>query len=708
MKNITKKFTTEAQRPREKQAVILGVLDSGVAGLSSDALTILQQADVVIGARRTLRLFAKTFDPNAQIHDLTGNLKQVPNWITAGIDRQQSVVVLATGDPLCHGIGNYLIGKLGTEALLIMPNLSALQLACARAGISWEDGYICSVHSKDAGEWSQNPGKAHGLYPLFKACTQHRKIVVFTSPDNNPARIARLLCHEGLDNDFEMMVAERLLQPDARMVRGVPIGELATQAFADPNMVILQRKNSPEQPVIFGLEDQYFNQRRPDKGLITKREVRAVSLSQMQLKKNSIVWDIGAGSGAVGLEAARLCPNGWVYAIEKNAADFTIAESNRQQMGIHHYTLIHNKAPHEIDAWPDPDAVFVGGSGGELATLIGLILSRLKDGGHLVMNFVTLENLSAAVETLKRLNAAWDVTQMQVSRSKPILHMHRMGAENPVWIVTATPLTPSASASAPLGKLIAASLGPGDPGLITRKAWEAINSTACWCYPVRKRGGSSHALGIATRSGLATPYDAIPLIFPMTHDAELLAKSWAIAAATILPLLQAGRDVVFLVEGDASTFSTFTYLARSVQGLNCAITVEIIAGVPSFNAAAADSGMPLAETDDTVAIVPAGYGLHELDTLLPHFDTLVLLKVKPLLDSLIDWLSARDLLTDTLFVEKAGSPEERVVREVASLKGQKVNYLSLMLVRNPNRKRGDLIRGCKKKGNYSASIENIP
>jgi len=212
-----------------------------------------------------------------------------------------------------------------------------------------------------------------------------------------------------------------------------------------------------------------------------------------------------------------------------------------------------------------------------------------------------------------------------------------------------------------------------------------------------RKGGKSHALGIVERTELHVPDDTLELVFPMTHDAEVLARAWARAAERIVPVLQAGRDVVFLVEGDASTFSTFTYLARYVQGLDADIVVETIAGVPSYNAAAASTAFPLAETDDTVAIVPAGYGLHELDALLPHFDTLVLMKVKPLLDSLIDWLMDKELLQDAVFVEKAGAPEERTIRDVASLKGEKVNYLSLMLVRNPNRKRGEVIRGCKKK-----------
>jgi len=247
-----------------------------------------------------------------------------------------------------------------------------------------------------------------------------------------------MLLAENMDDAFEMIIAENLSQKDECIVQGESIQTLANQDFADLNMVILERTKQLEKPVLFGLEDSSFNQRKPEKGLITKREVRAVSLAMMQLKVNSIVWDIGAGSGSVGLEAARLCPNGWVYAVEKNAVDFEIAKSNQQDMGIHHYTLINAKAPEGLDAWPNPDAVFVGGSGGELTELIRLIVSRLNDGGHLVMNFVTIENLAAATETLKGMNVNWQVTQMQVSRSKPILHMHRMAAENPVWIVTVT------------------------------------------------------------------------------------------------------------------------------------------------------------------------------------------------------------------------------------------------------------------------------
>ena len=247
------------------------------------------------------------------------------------------------------------------------------------------------------------------------------------------------------------------------------------------------------------------------------------------------------------------------------------------------------------------------------------------------------------------------------------------------------------------GKLIGASLGPGDPELITRRAWAALQSGARWLYPVKKAEESSYALSIVARGGIAVPDDAVELVFPMTRDAEILAKAWARAAEQTVKLLAEGRDLVFLVEGDASTFATFGHLARVVHELVPDIEVETIPGVSSFTAAAAATGMPLAEEDETLAIIPTAYGTGVIDHMLDEFDTLILLKVKPLLDEVLELLERRDLLATSCFIEKVGSPDERVVRDLASLKGEKVNYLSLLLVQNPKRQRGELRRGCRQR-----------
>ena len=417
--------------------IIIGVLDNGTDGLTPAGLEHIKTADVVIGGTRVLTLFAALLRPAAKTFDLTGKLAHVPAWIAQARADRLKVVVLATGDPLCHGVAHYLIGKLGSEACVVLPNVSTLQLAFARMGWAWQDAHIASVHSKDAGEWSPGSGPEHGLYSLLQDLQHHTLLGIFTSPENTPARIARMLLAERLDADWRMSVAERLSQPDERVLRDLSIADAAQQTFADPNIVMLRRATAARGPVLFGLADESFEQRKPEKGLITKREVRAVSLARMQLRDDSIVWDIGAGSGAVGLEATRLCPRGHVYAIEKNTDDVAIAARNRERLRVTNYSLLHAKAPQGMETWPDPDAVFIGGSGGELEELITLCLRRLKPDGGLVMNFVTLENQALALAALKACGAAWDVTMLQAARSQPILDMHRLAAENPVWIISA-------------------------------------------------------------------------------------------------------------------------------------------------------------------------------------------------------------------------------------------------------------------------------
>ena len=247
------------------------------------------------------------------------------------------------------------------------------------------------------------------------------------------------------------------------------------------------------------------------------------------------------------------------------------------------------------------------------------------------------------------------------------------------------------------GKLIGVSLGPGDPELITRRGWAALQSGARWIYPTKKAEEFSYALSIVERGGLAVPTDAVELVFPMTRDAQALGRAWALAATRTVELLAEGHDAVFLVEGDASTFATFGHLARVVRELVPEVEVETIPGVSSFAAAAATTGLPLAEEDETLAIIPTAYGIAVIDHLLDDFDTLILLKVKPLLDNVLDLLERRGLLATSCFIEKVGSPDERIVHDLATLRDTSVNYLSLLLVRNPKRQRGELRRGCRRR-----------
>ena len=414
---------------------LIGILDDGWSGLSQTARGRLLDARVVIGAGRTLDLIRARLSAGTVFHDMDGALSAVPGWTQAALAKGWPVVVLATGDPLCHGLANWLDGKLEGRTE-ILPNLSTLQLACARFKQPWHGVRIASCHTRDAGEWVADAPPEHGLYPAMRAIAQHPDVFLFTGPENTPDRLARALLGAGYQSDeITLSVACRLQLGDERLFPDLTLDQAATTQFPQPNVVLVRRQERPVPS--FGLEDLDYIQRSPEKGLITKQEARAVSLAKLRIAPDATVWDIGAGAGSVGLEAARLAPQGHVWAIEKNDGDATNARANAVRFRISNYSLFDGKAPEHLDTWPDPDAVFIGGSGGELAALIERILDRLKDNGRLVMNFVTLENLSTATTALAEAGATWDVIQLQASRSQPILDMHRMAAQNPVWIVSA-------------------------------------------------------------------------------------------------------------------------------------------------------------------------------------------------------------------------------------------------------------------------------
>jgi precorrin-6Y C5,15-methyltransferase (decarboxylating) len=168
----------------------------------------------VIGAERTLRLVRGELAAATECRDLAGGLSSSPAWIREALASGRSVAVLATGDPLCHGIASTLIERLGSELITVLPAPSTLQIAFARFRKVWQDVTIASCHSQDAGEWHFGATPAHGLYPLMRAIALHRRVFAFTSPANDPARVARALLAAGYADDARISVASRLLLPD--------------------------------------------------------------------------------------------------------------------------------------------------------------------------------------------------------------------------------------------------------------------------------------------------------------------------------------------------------------------------------------------------------------------------------------------------------------------------------------------------------------
>ena len=187
-----------------------------------------------------------------------------------------------------------------------------------------------------------------------------------------------------------------------------------------------------------GLPDEAFAQKRPDKGLITKSEARAISLYSLGLTPDSIVWDVGAGSGSVALEAALIAREGRVYAVERDAESIRHLRCNMRRLGPDNVVAIQGDAPDALGALPDPDCAFVGGGGRKLGGILSCAAARLRPGGRIVANLAAMERALQAYECLRELGFAAELTMASASRAKPLPDgALRFAALNPVFIVAA-------------------------------------------------------------------------------------------------------------------------------------------------------------------------------------------------------------------------------------------------------------------------------
>ncbi len=188
---------------------------------------------------------------------------------------------------------------------------------------------------------------------------------------------------------------------------------------------------------LFGLPDELFTPRRPGSNVITKRDVRAITLAHLGLHEHTILWDIGSGTGSVAIEAARLASAGRVYAIECDAEAVAAIKDNCHRLHVPNVSVIAGRAPLVLHDLPDPNAVFIGGSGGVLTAILEVVMARLPPAGHLVANLATLEHLSEAANYLRQANWVLECTMINIAHTRNILDMTRFAAMNPVFVLTA-------------------------------------------------------------------------------------------------------------------------------------------------------------------------------------------------------------------------------------------------------------------------------
>ena len=401
-----------------RAVTIVGIGDDGCAGLTSRAVNAVFGAQVLVGGERQLGFFPQFAGERIV---LAGGLGPALERV-AELACEHSVTVLASGDPLFFGAGGLILKKIGAEHVEVIPQPSSMQLAFARAGLSWDDASFLSYHGRP-------------LRGLSTKLRQLSKAALFTDGENCPSRIAAHLVEHG-EHAWRAWVCENLGGPEER-VRTFELRALVNVRDVAPLNVLLLARTDPSwrrPPLLPFLHEDAFAKRMPKKGLITKREVRLLSLAALNIRPDSVVWDVGAGSGSISIEAACLAPDGWVYAVESDPEGVRICAENARSHGVDNVQVIPGRAPEVLADLVAPDAVFVGGSKGELEPILSLALDRLKPQGRLVVNAITLENAAEAYRTLCGRGLVPRATLLQVSRSEPLARYQRYEALNPIQI----------------------------------------------------------------------------------------------------------------------------------------------------------------------------------------------------------------------------------------------------------------------------------
>ncbi len=411
----------QARPGASRRILVVGLTGAGCAGLPEALIARVLHADLLVGGERHLEAFPAYRGERLSVRL---GLPAVARRLREALDSGEQAVVLASGDPLWYGIGASLRRWFAPEELEIVPAPTSYQLAFAALGEPWHDAALLSAHARPLDE-------------VVRSVQRAPKAAILTDDRHTPAVIARALIEAGLPSGAACAICENLGETGQRIVR-TTLAEATTRTFAPLNVLVVWRDGVDQQPDAAaraalpaacapGLPDAAFS---TEAGLITKREVRLLSLAELALGPDEVLWDIGAGSGSVGIEAARSQPTATVYAVERREALCAHIRENLGRFPAPNLHLIHGEAPAACADLPHPHAIFIGGSGERLEALLDFAQQRLRPGGRLVLNLVTLERLH---DVRQRLPDA-RLYQVHISRGTPIQDDLRLEALNPVFV----------------------------------------------------------------------------------------------------------------------------------------------------------------------------------------------------------------------------------------------------------------------------------
>ncbi|ESY10455.1 bifunctional cobalt-precorrin-7 (C(5))-methyltransferase/cobalt-precorrin-6B (C(15))-methyltransferase [Mesorhizobium sp. RSR380A] len=397
------------KQPTPKWLTIVGIGQDGLAGLGDEAKRLIAQAEFVFGGKRHLALVASLAKGEARAWPVPFDAGMADVLALAG----RQVCVLASGDPFFHGVGATLARKVKPGQMHVIPAPSATSLAAARLGWALQDIEVISLHGRPLDL----------IRPLLHP---RARILALTSDGDAPATIARLLAEldfggsrltvlEALGGPNEKL---RLARADAFDLRDInPLNVLALELESTQEARIL--------PLTVGRADHLFEH----DGQITKHDIRAITLAALAPRRGELLWDIGAGSGSIGIEWMLAHPSMRAIAIEANSDRAARIVRNAAHCGVPGLVVVEGSAPKALAGLDTPDAIFIGGGGSD-AGVLNAAIKALPSRGRLVANAVTLE--MEALLLAEHIKRGGDLTRITISRASPVGSMQAWRPAMPV------------------------------------------------------------------------------------------------------------------------------------------------------------------------------------------------------------------------------------------------------------------------------------
>lgn len=411
LEQCKKRLIDEFQIPVRPEITLVGIGMGTAEGMTVEAKKVCESADVIIGAERMTRQTAR---PGQKVFHAY-KPQEIADYINDHRELEKAVVVLS-GDVGFYSGARKLLEVLPQQTTLI-PGISSMIYFLSKLKMAWEDVTPCSLH-----------GRSVNMVSMVR---EHKKVFAIVGNQEGIGQLCCQLNEFGL-GDVKVYVGERLSYENEKILEGTAqsLQQIKTDYLS---VVLLVNERPADRIVTHGIPDEEFLR---DKVPMTKEEIREISLSKLRLKRDSVVYDIGAGTGSVSVEAARMASHGQVFAVEKKREAVELLHKNRIKFQVPHLEIIEGLAPEACEKLPVPTHAFIGGSSGNLKQIMELLLEK-NPGIRVVINCITLETVAEALEAVKELPVKdVDIVSVSAGKSKEVGRYHMMMGLNPVYIIS--------------------------------------------------------------------------------------------------------------------------------------------------------------------------------------------------------------------------------------------------------------------------------